>query len=133
MNAVPSCAAAAPSMSDAAIPAPSIIPPDAITGMSSSFTRSRVKGIVPSRSSGPSGSNIPRCPPASYPCATTASMPAAAMALPSSRLVAVAMSTIPAECKASIRCRSGRPKWKLTTAGRSVSKTESFALSVRND
>ena len=65
MNAVPSWAALAPSVRHAAIPAPSMIPPAAITGMSRPVTSSRVSASVPSRSSGRSGSNTPRCPPAS--------------------------------------------------------------------
>ena len=53
-----------------------MIPPAAITGVSSAFTSSRVRATVPRRSSGAAGSNTPRWPPASYPCATTASTPA---------------------------------------------------------
>ena len=59
-QAVPICAAPAPSRSTAAIPAPSMIPPAAITGTSSFRTSRRVSAKVPNLSSGAFGSNTPR-------------------------------------------------------------------------
>ncbi len=67
----------------AAIPAPSMMPPAAITGIGRLRTRTRDKAIIPRQSSRAAGSKTPRWPPASNPCATTASIPAAAAARPS--------------------------------------------------
>ena len=76
-KAVPSCAAAAPRRSAAAMPAPSMMPPAAIHRQPIPRTRVRVSASVPSRSSAASGSKMPRWPPASQPWATIASTPAA--------------------------------------------------------
>ena len=47
MNAVPSCAAWAPSASTAAMPAPSMMPPAATTGIFTARTINRVSASVP--------------------------------------------------------------------------------------
>ncbi len=84
---------------------------------------------VPSCSSGAAVSNTPRCPPASYPCATTASIPAASAARPSARVVAEASRTAPVSRSAATRAGSGSPKWKLTTGGAAPTSAASIASS----
>ena len=95
-NAVPICAAAAPSFSAAAIPRPSAMPPAAITG---AFTVSTTCGIKRQRT----GEailrllrNDTRCPPASKPVATIASTPASSSSLASAGVVAAPTVTMPA-------------------------------------
>lgn len=75
-SAVPICTALAPRASAAATPRPSAIPPAAMTGTRRWSTRrgSSVNSPTDVRSA-VSGSNAPRCPPASIPWATIASAP----------------------------------------------------------
>ena len=64
------------------MPAPSMMPPAAITGKPRLRTSNRVRAMVPIQSSAASGSNTPRWPPASKPWAMTGSIPAAPIEMP---------------------------------------------------
>src|SRR5919204_1567778 len=70
MKRVPSCTASAPSASIAAMPAPSAIPPLAMTGSFVTCSTRRTSPSVPTSEGG-------GCPPASAPSTTSASTPAA--------------------------------------------------------
>jgi len=88
---VPSQAAWAPRANTAATPRASLIPPAAITGT----------GVTASTTAGTSGSvaTVPdRWPPASQPCATITSAPAATARRASSALPTVCRATPPASC-----------------------------------
>src|SRR5437016_316619 len=77
-KAVPITTALAPRISAAATPRPSPIPPAATTGMRTASTIAGTSAINPtSCCSALVASNAPRCPPASIPCATITSAPAA--------------------------------------------------------
>ena len=66
-NAVPICAAAAPSFSAAATPRPSAMPPAAMTGTFTVSTTCGISASVPVRQSSGSRRNETRWPPASKP------------------------------------------------------------------
>ncbi len=90
---MPSHAAWAPKASTAATPRASPIPPAAITGT----------GATASTTAGTSGSvaTVPHtCPPASQPCATITSTPAATARRASPALPTVCRTTAPASCTA---------------------------------
>ena len=73
--AVPICTPAAPSAWAAAMPRPSAIPPAATTGAPIASTTCGTSAMVPGCESTASVRNMPRWPPASNPCAITASQP----------------------------------------------------------
>src|SRR5216683_1615282 len=126
-NAVPSCAAAAPRVSAAVIARPSMIPPEAITGTRTAAaipaTRSSIGTIATSKGA----ANVPRCAPASAPCATTASTPASASMRPSRTVVAVPRMAAPLALTRAIASLPGMPKVKLKMAGRAASTASSCA------
>ena len=99
---VPSDTPWAPSASAAAIPRPSMMPPDATTGMPGP-TASAICGtsdIVPPPRAAPPP-KVPRWPPASLPCAITASAPASTARRASSTVVTIGSSRAPAARVAS--------------------------------
>ena len=99
-SAVPTCTALAPNVSAAASPRPSAIPPAATTGTSRRSANRGEQGEKPtSVRSAAAGSKLPRCPPASIPCATTASAPASCAASASSTVVAQANQAMPSRGK----------------------------------
>jgi hypothetical protein len=96
-NPVPTCTADAPSISAAATPRASAIPPVAITG--TLLTVSATAGSSENRPTMPvsarAASKAPRWPPASMPCATIAAAPASHAALASATVVTVANHFMP--------------------------------------
>jgi hypothetical protein len=58
--------------------------------------------------------NMPRCPPASAPCAITESAPLSTSQRASPNVVAVDQTCPPQDLICSTDFRSGKPKWKLT-------------------
>lgn len=128
-NAVPTCTAAAPSASAARMPRASAMPPAAITGRSIASTTCGSSANSPGWPPTSSSRNMPRWPPASTPCAMTASTPRAASQRASATVVAVDSTTAPVLLTRSSRRASGRPKWKLTTSGRSSSTSAAAASS----
>ena len=93
---MPACTALAPSSRAAAAPRASAMPPVAITGIRTASTTAGSSAIRPiAASSAFAGSKLPRCPPASAPCATTASAPAASAASASATVVTVAHQAMP--------------------------------------
>ena len=103
MNAVPSCAACAPSERTAATPAPSMTPPAATTGTSTARTSSRTSASVPVKALLGSRVQVPRCPPASPPCATMKSMPSCCSRFASATQVALPPTRIPFAWNARMR------------------------------
>lgn len=117
-NAVPSCAASAPTARTEAIWSPRISPPVAMTG--SPGTASRTCGTsasrpTPAQSSSGSSRWVPWWPPASMPCTHTASAPARCAASASAAEVTVITVTVPTAFSAASVARAGQPKVKLTT------------------
>ena len=74
-----------------------------------------------------SDKNIPRCPPASSPCAIIASTPCASNQRASSTVVAEDSTLAPHFFTCFSNSGVGRPKWKLTTAGLNSSRTSAAA------
>ena len=108
-NLVPSTAPWAPSISAAATPRPSVIPPAASTGT----------GATASATAGTSGKVARRlpCPPASVPWATITSAPAAAACRAPATSCTWQISLIPASLTSAPN-GAGSPKDKNTAAGR---------------
>src|SRR3954469_10221351 len=128
MNAVPSCAACAPSASTAAIPAPSMIPPAATTGTPTSRTMSRVRASVPVSASYGSPSQVPRWPPASPPCAMMKSTPSDSSIFASAILVALPPIRMPAAWN-FLRQSGGRAaRWDVNAFGQMRSTAASWAV-----
>jgi hypothetical protein len=94
-KAVPSCAPLAPSTRAAAIPRPSMRPPLATTGRLTASTTWGTSAIVPTIAASKGPAKVPRCPPASLPCVTMMSTPAASSSFASCAVVAVPASNIP--------------------------------------
>ena len=101
----------------AAMPRPSAIPPVAMTGTRTASNTCGTNAIVPMPSSSKDMPKVPRCPPASQPWAMTASTPAVSSALASATFVAEQRMRQPMSLRAATMAASGKPKWKLTTAG----------------
>ena len=108
--AVPICTPAAPRAKAAAIPRPSAMPPAATTGTSTASTTCGTSAMVPGWESTVSVRNMPRWPPASYPCAITASHPRAASQRASATVVAELSTLQPSAFTRSSRRGSGSPK-----------------------
>ncbi len=72
---------------------------------------------------------MPRCPPASRPCAITPSTPCASSQRASATVVAEERVKAPAALTRASKPGCGKPKWKLTTAGRASSTTTHMASS----
>jgi hypothetical protein len=108
-NLVPITAPWAPSISAAATPRPSVIPPAASTGT----------GATASATAGTSGRVDRRlpCPPASVPWATITSAPAATACRAPATSCTWHISRTPA-CLTSAPNGAGSPKDKNTAAGR---------------
>ncbi len=117
-KAVPTNTALAPSVSAAATPRPSPIPPAAMIGTVRRLARYGMSAISPidCRSAAPS-SNAPRCPPASYPCAMIASAPAACACSASANVVAVANHGTPADFKRRTKRAGNTPMIDDTAVG----------------
>ena len=94
------------------------MPPQAITGTFTASTTCGTNAKVPGCSAILSVRNMPRWPPASAPCAITASTPRASSQRASSTVVADAITFEPQPFTRARSCGAGSPKWKLTTAGR---------------
>jgi len=96
-NADPICTALAPSSSAAATPRASPMPPVATTGTSTASATAGINANDPtSRRSACKASKHPRCPPASIPCATITSAPAASAACASATVETFANQAMPA-------------------------------------
>ena len=126
-KAVPICTACAPSACAAAMPRPSMMPPAAITGMSTASTHCGTSARVPTWLAVKSPRNVPRWPPASVPLAHTASAPTRAQARASATVVAVPTTRQPAACRRATWAASKMPKVKLATAGRRATSTSNWA------
>ena len=74
-EAVPNCTADAPSARAATMPRASAMPPVAMTGTRTASATCGTSAIVPTWVEMSSVRNMPRWPPASKPCAMTASLP----------------------------------------------------------
>ena len=99
----------------------SAMPPAAITGTRTARTTCGSSANVPACRVRSSERKWPRCPPASSPCATIASTPRASSPAPRRPVVADERIRAPVARTRASRSLGGRPKWKLTTAGRSSS------------
>ena len=110
---VPICTAAAPSANAAAMPRPSMMPPDAITGTVTASATCGTSAMVPTRIAAGSPMKLPRCPPASLPWAITASTPARSSATASATVVAVPSTRMPRALAAATLSAGGRPKVTL--------------------
>ncbi len=108
-NAVPICTPAAPSANAATIPRAFPIPPVAITGTFTASTTCGKSANRPTWVAISSVKNIPRCPPASSPCAITASQPFASRKRASATVVAEHSSLQPAAFTPATNVASGRP------------------------
>ncbi len=126
-KAVPSCAADAPACIADTISWPSIKPPVAITGMLTAAAVARTRSSVGTIDDSNESKNVPRCAPASKPCATTASTPACSNWRASSTVVAVPTMAMPRALRRAIASRSGMPKVKLKIGGRASSTASSCA------
>lgn len=90
--------------------------------------------MFPARRRDPRDRKYRDAPPASIPCATIASIPAASAAPASSRLVTVASKIAPVAFRSEIFLTEGNPKWKLTTGGficTSMSSISGSSLKLR--
>lgn len=119
-SAVTSWTPLAPSASAAAIPRHSAIPPVATTGMRSASTTcgSNENRPIPPSSNG--SLNVRRCPPASKPCAITASKPPASLRFGLLDRSRRAQQEDAGFLKRSA-CSCGRQtEWKLTAAAASA-------------
>jgi hypothetical protein len=100
------------------------MPPAAITGTRTASTTCGTRLIVPTLpSSAPVSSQLERCPPASEPCATIASTPAASSTRASATVVAIAITWMPAAWQRAVRSRPGSPSPTLNTGTRSSTIT----------
>ena len=124
---MPSWTPAAPSASAATMPRPSMMPPAAITGseMASATCGTRAKVVIAPFIG--SARKMPLWPPASWPCAITASTPRRSSQAASAGEVAEPSTMQPACLTAWTTSGAGRPKWKETTRGRASSTTASCA------
>ena len=113
-NSVPSCAALAPAASTAATSAPRDNPPVATSGTSTAADTLCSNGIRPVWSM-PSLVKVPRCAPASWPCTTSPSAPAATASRASSTEVTVTNTSDPSRFTSAMTSGAGQPKVKLTT------------------
>ncbi len=125
---MPSWAALAPAARTAAIWAPRMMPPAATIGR---LTASRIWATSDSRpvpEPPVSGLSrwVPWWPPASTPCAITASAPDRSTARASSAVVAVTRAKVPTRCRESTTSRLGTPKWNDTTGTGLSSSTASL-------
>ena len=120
---MPTIAALAPSASAAATPRPSPIPPAAMIGTSSlSANLGRSANSPTSCRSAAAWSNDPRWPPASNPCAMTASAPASCARLASASVVAVANHAMPLRLQARHELRRKQPHDRRHRCRRGVHK-----------
>ena len=94
-DAVPICAAVGAEHDRGGDPRPSAIPPAATTGTSTASTTCGTSAIVPTWVARSAVRNMPRCPPASMPCAMTASQPWSSSHRASATLVALDMTLAP--------------------------------------
>ncbi len=92
-------------------------PPAAITGIFTASTTCGTSAIVPTAAPRRLLRNVLGCPPASKPCAITASQPRASSQRASSTVVADERIFAPVPFIRSTNLDSGSPKWKLTTSG----------------
>lgn len=113
-NIVPSCAALAPATSTAATSAPVASPPVATSGTSVTEDTLRSTGIRPVWSM-PSFTKVPRWAPASWPCTTSPSAPAATASRASSTDVTVTNTSEPCLFTSATTSAAGQPNVKLTT------------------
>jgi len=101
--------AAAPSANAAAMPRPSPMPPDAITGTLTASAICGTSANVPICMARSFVRNMPRWPPASTPCAITASQPRSSRKRASATVVADAMIWQPAALMRLTSAASGKP------------------------
>src|SRR5476649_2379712 len=127
-NAVPICTACAPASSARLISAPSMMPPAAITGISTAATTCGSNSNVVSVASVCGTRKVPRWPPDSTPEAITASAPMAAQACASATVVMVPMTKISASRKRATCEALKISKVKLATLGRSSSNISNWTL-----
>ena len=127
--AVPTCTPAAPSAIAAATPAASAMPPAAITGTRTAATTCGSSAKVPICRVRSSERKWPRCPPASSPCAMTASTPCASSQRASSTVVADDSTLAPQPRTRASSSGDGRPKWKLTTGGANAASNSAVSAS----
>mmetsp|Transcript_54761 Transcript_54761/g.138309 ORF Transcript_54761/g.138309 Transcript_54761/m.138309 type:complete len:209 (-) Transcript_54761:305-931(-) len=122
-KAVPNMAADAPALKASATSDPSMMPPAEMTGMPG---KAATISLVNCRADGVASSsrNLPVCPPASLPWATTQSAPRSIRYFASLTLVAFPIKNTPSLFSLATWCDSGQPKWKLTTGIRcSINKS----------
>lgn len=125
-NIVPSCAALAPATSTAATSAPVASPPVATSGTSATAATLRSNGISPVWSM-PALVKLPRWAPASWPCTTSPSAPAATASRASSADVTVTNTSEPCRFTWAMTSAAGQPNVKLTTGTCASARSASLA------